>query len=150
MPEEFTPEEHAILAESPADTTYILDEDQLPARRHFAFRFTPLYRVAGAPFGITPATTACDVDGDHIRVRFGPWKVSTPLANVAAVETTGPFNVPKTIGPAHLSFADRGLTFATNAQRGVCVRFSEAIAGIEPFGMIRHPGLTVTVADCDA
>jgi hypothetical protein len=54
-----------------------------------------------------------------------------------------------TIGPAHLSFTDRGLTMATNGDRGVCIRFREPVAGIEPTGRIRHPGLTVTVADCD-
>jgi hypothetical protein len=29
----------------------------------------------------------------------------------------------------------------------VCVLFHEPVTGLEPFGRIRHPGLTVTVAD---
>src|SRR3954471_4338780 len=149
MPEEFTPEEHAILAESPADTSYILDEDEASPVRRFTFRFTPLYRAGALPFGVTPGRAGCELDGSDLRVWFGPWKVTTPLANVVGVETVGPFSIPKTIGPAHLSFADRGLTFATNPDRGVCVTFSEPITGIEPFKTIRHPGLTVTVADCD-
>jgi hypothetical protein len=53
----------------------------------------------------------------------------------------------KVFGPPHLSIADRGLTFATNARRGVCIRFHHPVAGIEPLGVVRHPGLTVTVDD---
>ena len=49
-------------------------------------------------------------------------------------------------GPAHLSFADRGLTFATNDVAGVCFTFREPVTGIDPLGTVRHPGLTVTVA----
>jgi hypothetical protein len=46
--------------------------------------------------------------------------------------------------------ADRGITFATNNERGVCIRFFDPIAGIEPTGRVLHPGMTVTVADPDA
>ena len=56
----------------------------------------------------------------------------------------------KTIGPAHLSLADRGLTFATNRDEGVCIRFHEPVKGIDPLGVLRHPALTVTVDDVDA
>ena len=41
---------------------------------------------------------------------------------------------------------DDGLTFGTNAERGVCVHFREKVRG--PF-VRRHSALTVTVADCD-
>jgi hypothetical protein len=73
--------------------------------------------------------------------------VRTPVANVAGTELTGPYRRVTTIGPAHLSLSDRGLTFATNPDAGVCLRFREPAAGIDPWGRIRHPGLTVTVAD---
>ena len=46
--------------------------------------------------------------------RFGPWQVQTALDNIADVSITGPYTFVKTAGPAHLSLADRGLTFATN------------------------------------
>lgn len=55
----------------------------------------------------------------------------------------------KTAGPAHLSLADKGLTFATNGDHGVCPIMRQAVPGIDPFGLLRHPNLTVTVADCD-
>lgn len=82
-----------------------------------------------------------------LRVRFGLWSLSTPLDNVAGVEETGDFAYLKTAGPAHLSLADRGVTFATNGDRAVCVRFHEPVRGIDPTGRIRHPGATLTVAD---
>jgi hypothetical protein len=42
------------------------------------------------------------------------------------------------------------LTFATNGERGVYVTFRRPIGGGEPTGRLRHPNLTLTVADCDA
>ncbi len=115
----------------------------------FPFRFDLPYRIAAAPFGVTPRTTWAEVDDDSLEVRFGPWTVRTELDNIAGVEESGPFGFLKTAGPAHLSFADRGLTFATNGQRGLCMRFVEPVGGIDPLGRIRHPGLTVTVDRID-
>jgi hypothetical protein len=76
--------------------------------------------------------------------------VRTGLANVAGAEVTGPYAWPKVIGPPHLSFADRGLTFATNPEQGTCIRFRDPVPGIDPIGVLRHPSLTVTVADAPA
>lgn len=113
----------------------------------FEFAFDSLFRAAGLPFGISPRTAWVDVDGTELRARFGVWVVRTPVANVAVTQATGPFQVAKVIGPAHLSLVDRGLTFATNADSGLCVRFHEPVRGIDPLGWIRHPALTLTVAD---
>ncbi|MFL6083494.1 MAG: hypothetical protein ACJ74F_09845 [Mycobacterium sp.] len=85
----------------------------------------------------------------RLTARFGPWHIETALDNIADVNITGPYAFVKTAGPAHLSLADRGLTFATNGDRGVCLIMRDAIAGIDPFGLLRHPNLTLTVADCD-
>ena len=115
----------------------------------FRFRFDPRYRVAAAPFGVLPATTRVVVEHGRLDIMFGPWRLSTPLDNVTGTEVTGPYSFVKTAGPAHLSFTDRGLTFATNGDRGLCIRFREPVPGIEPTGRLRHPGLTVTVADLD-
>jgi hypothetical protein len=65
------------------------------------------------------------------------------------VEVTGPYAFFKTVGPARLAITDRGLTFASNGDRGACLSFHSPVAGIDPFGMIRHPTLTVTVLDVD-
>ena len=113
----------------------------------FDFDFDPLYRVAALPFGVLPATARVELQDGRLVARFGLWRVTSDVANVKGTETTGPYGTLKTIGPAHLSVADRGLTFATNARRGLCISFREPVAGIEPTGRLRHPALTVTVAD---
>lgn len=113
----------------------------------FAFRFHPLYRVLAAPFGVMSGTALVEVADGHLTARFGPWILRTPLSNVVGCQRTGPFSVRKTAGPARLSMADGGLTFATNAEAGLCLCFREPVAGLEPFGVIRHPALTLTVAD---
>ncbi|MFG1644267.1 hypothetical protein ACGFMK_28615 [Amycolatopsis sp. NPDC049252] len=79
-------------------------------------------------------------------MRLGPWLVSTPLANLAGVEVSGPFHPLRALG-VRLSLADRGLTFGTTSARGVCIRFREPVPGIEPAGVLRHPSLTATVAE---
>ena len=113
----------------------------------FPFRFTTPYRIAGLPFGITPGSAAVEVTADELRIRFGPWKLRTPLGNVEACTETGPFQFVKTAGPAHLSLADRGMTCATNGDRGLCISFRDAVPGIDPLGRIRHPAVTVTVEE---
>ncbi len=118
----------------------------MQAVTRFRFRFTMPYRMAGAPFGVTPATTMVEVDRETFSVRFGPWSLETPLANVAGCDETGPFAFAKAGGPARMSLADRGISFATNGDRGLCVQFHEPVAAIEPLGRLRHPAATVTVA----
>ncbi|RCW46039.1 hypothetical protein DFQ14_102341 [Halopolyspora algeriensis] len=120
----------------------------MAAPRVFPFRFAPAYRLAGLPFGVTGATTRVEVTDGQLLVRFGPWSLRSPVSNVVATTTTGPFSFLPTAGPAHLSLTDRGLTCATNGERGLCIQFAEPVGGIEPFGLIRHPAVTVTVADC--
>lgn len=115
----------------------------------FDFDFDPLYRTAALAFAVTPGRCHVDVDDGRLVARFGFWTVATATANVAGTEVSGPYRTYTTIGPAHLSLADRGITFASNRRRGLCIRFVEPVRGIEPFGLLRHPGLTVTVADVD-
>ena len=113
----------------------------------FPFEFEPGYRLAARPFGVTAASAVVELTETDLAVRFGPWHVRTPLSNVVAASITGPYRFVKTAGPAHLSFSDRGLTFATNGRRGVFIEFAQPIQGIEPFGLLKHPNLTVTVTD---
>jgi hypothetical protein len=116
-----------------------------PAR--FPFRFAPAYRAPALAFGVTPATAWAQVVDGVLTVRFGPWRLRTTVDNVAGHEFTGGFRYWKTAGPAHLSFTDRGVTFATNPDRALCVRFTEPVAALDPTGRLRHPGATMTVAD---
>src|SRR5437763_5981849 len=113
----------------------------------FSFRFDAAYRAAALPFGVMPATASVTVDDGKLTVRFGLWRLRTPLANVTGTEVTGPYSFVKTAGPAHLSFSDRGVTFATNGERGLCIRFREPVRALDPTGRLRHPGATVTVDD---
>ena len=105
------------------------------------------FGLASLPFGVTPGRARVEVDDERLVARFGPWVVDTPLANVASAEVTGPYTWFKVAGPAHLSLKDRGLTFATTNRQGACLTFHEPVAGLDPWGRILHPGLTVTVAE---
>ena len=118
--------------------------------QRFPFRFASSYRLPALAFGITPATAWVEVDEHELRARFGPWSLRTPRTNIASVQETGDFSFLKTAGPAHLSFADHGVTFATNGDRAVCVLFHERVRGIDPTGRLLHPGATFTVADPSA
>jgi hypothetical protein len=117
--------------------------------RRFAFRFDPRYLLLGAPFGVLPQTTHIDV-GEEVEIRFGPWSMRFPRAEVRSVDETGPYHLWKTAGPPHLSLADGGVTFATNGERGVCIQLARPRGAIAPFGIIRHPAVTVTPESPDA
>jgi hypothetical protein len=114
----------------------------------FPFRFAHTYRLASFPFGVHPGNCEVRVTGDEVVARFGFWTVRTPLSNIKDTRITRDYAFVKAAGPARLSFADRGLTFATNGDEGLCLCFHEPVRGIDPAGLLRHPGLTVTVADC--
>ena len=115
----------------------------------FDFRFDSRYRKAARPFGVTPERAWVAVGDGELEARFGPWHVRTPLGNVTGAEITGPYAFLKTAGPARLAITDRGLTFASNGERGVRIDFASPVPGIDPLGLIRHPELTVTVTDVD-
>ncbi|MEO6410985.1 MAG: hypothetical protein ABIO48_00235 [Pedococcus sp.] len=117
--------------------------------RVFEFAFEGRYRLPALVFGIRPATARVVVTDDELLVRFGPWRLATPLSNIAGTEMSSGYAWHRTAGPAHLSLTDRGVTFATS-QRGVCVSFVEPVRAIEPTGILRHPAATMTVADPEA
>lgn len=119
----------------------------MPSERHFPFAFAPAYRMPALLFGVTPGTADVAVDDERLRIRFGPWRLSTPRTNLADWTETGGFSYLRTAGPARLSLSDRGITFATNGDRAVCVRFRLPVRAIEPTGRLLHPGVTVTVTD---
>lgn len=117
------------------------------ARQRFEFRFAPAYARAARPFGITPRNAWVEVGERELEARYGRWRVITPLSNLAAVEITGPYRFLKTAGPPRLGITDIGLTFASNGDRGVLLSFRRKVGGLGP---LRHPELTVTVADPEA
>ncbi len=113
----------------------------------FPFRFARSYRPVALAFGITPATADVEVADGHLRVRYGLWRLTTPLGNVRDTQRTGGFAWFKTVGPPHLSFADRGVSFTTNGDDALCVLFHEPVPVLDPTGRLRHPGATLSVAD---
>jgi hypothetical protein len=121
----------------------------MPEETRFRFAFAESYRRAALPFGITPRRAWVRVGDTELEARFGPWRVRTPLTNVTGVEITGPYRFFKTAGPARLAITDRGLTFATNGDRGVLIHFRRPVTGLDPLGLMTHPELTVTVADVE-
>ncbi len=120
-----------------------------PAPRHeqFPLRYAGIAGVVAHAVAPDERRAYVEVTDTSFTARYGPWVVHTTLDNIAEVSISGPYHQLKIIGPPRLSMADRGLTFATNTERGVCIRFFRPVAGIEPSGRLRHPGLTVTVAD---
>jgi hypothetical protein len=114
--------------------------------QEFPFAFDLRYARFLQLLGISPASARVIVTDHTLDARFGWWRVVTPLTNISGTAITGPYQPLKVIGP-RLSLADRGLSFGTGTDRGLCVLFHRPIPGIEPFGVIRHPGLTMTVTD---
>ena len=119
-------------------------------REFFPFRFERSYARLARWFAITADLAWVEVTDRDLRARFGPWRLQTPLSNIRAWAVTGPYSFVKTAGPAHLGITDRGLTFASNGDRGLAICFEEPVQGIEPLGLLRHPELTVTVAEPEA
>jgi hypothetical protein len=115
--------------------------------QRFDFRFAPAYCIAARPFGITPERAWVQIDDEHLLANYGPWRLRTTLANISRVAITGPYRFYRTAGPARLGITNGGLTFASNGERGVLLSFRKRVPAIDPLGLIRHPELTVTVAD---
>ncbi|MEL7206912.1 MAG: hypothetical protein AAGK32_01530 [Actinomycetota bacterium] len=114
----------------------------------FEFAFAERYRPMLRLIGVTPNTALVTVSDDELRVRFSRWVLSTPIDNIEGLERSGDYHWIKAIG-ARGSFADRGVTFGTNTDAGVCVKFKEPVPALLPGGAMPHPGATVTVADPD-
>ncbi len=115
----------------------------------FPFRFSRFAARTLPLFGIRHRTSAVVIDNGELLARFGRVRVATTLDNVLDAQVTGPYSWLKALG-VRVSMADRGLTFGSNTQAGVCLRFHRPVEGVMKRFGLRHPGLTVTVADPDA
>ncbi len=115
----------------------------------FDFAFDSATRWLLALVGVTPSTAHVTLtDDDRLVARFGPWSLETTLDNIHGMCVTGPYRAYRAIG-ARLSMVDRGLTFGSSTAGGVCLLLREPVPGLEPTGRIRHPGVTLTLADID-
>jgi hypothetical protein len=118
-------------------------------QQRFAFHHDPRFALPLRLLGVRPSTCWVTLDDDDFEARFGPWRLRTPVSNLADICRTGPYHWFKAVGPRG-SLADRGATFGTSPRGGVCVSFHEPVGALLGEGRFRHPGLTVTVADPEA
>ncbi|HEY8526305.1 MAG TPA: hypothetical protein VIL48_15140 [Acidimicrobiales bacterium] len=133
-------------ATSRAEVAPTATRPEAPRTVRFPFEFDARFVPLALPFGVLPTTAYIEVGDGEVLVRFGPWSLSTPVANVADVTPSGPYRWWKVAGPPRLSLADRGITFATTAAGGLCLRFREPVPAALPTSRLRHPSATVTVA----
>lgn len=120
------------------DTTFAFATDS---------RFTPLLLLAG----VTPGRSRVVVDDTHVRAQFGPYRLETARTNVVSASVTGPYQWWRGVG-IRVSLADRGLTFGSSVRGGTCLQLREPVS--LRIGRVtiplKHPGLTVTVAEPEA
>jgi hypothetical protein len=135
----------AALDELPAHTVTSVPATGSGAGQ-FEMAFDPRFRLPLAALGVTQTTAHVTITPGHLVACFGPWTCRTVPSNVRAVSLTGPYHWYRAIGP-RLSLADHGLTFGTTTTGGVCLQLRDPVPGIDPLGLIRHPNLTLTVAD---
>ncbi len=112
----------------------------------FPYRFDNRYALMWAPFGAWPGRDGVSVTDRTLRATFGLLVLETACDNVSGGHITERYRWWTAIG-ARLSAADDGLTFGTNADRGVCIHFDGRVPAV--LGWRPHSALTVTVADCD-
>lgn len=122
----------------------------MTASQRFPLAFDPAYRPAGVLFGVRPATAWVELRAQELAARYGFWSLRVAYRDIARVEVTGPYAYWKTAGPARLGVTDAGLSFTSNGNRGVLLTFRRPVRSRGPVTMLlRHPELTVTVADID-
>jgi hypothetical protein len=134
-----------LLAALAVDTSHDADAAELSIEQ-FEFEFDPQFRPFLALMGVTSGTAHVTLTAARLVVRFGPWTCETSIGNVRDVCRTGPYHWYKAIGPRG-SFVDRGVTFGTTTSGGVCVLLRESVPGLAPLGLLRHPGITLTLAE---
>lgn len=95
-------------------------------------------------FGVREGTAYVELGRDRLVARFGWLTIRTPLSNIEAYRVTGPYRWWAAFG-ARMSVRYKDFSFATTAERGVCVTFRQPVRLVW-----RHPALTVTVDDIPA
>lgn len=115
------------------------------AEQFFPYSFDNRFKLLLAPLLVTPKNGVTITD-TTLRATFGLFSLETPLDNVVGTSISGSHRWYKAIG-LRLSFADDGVTFGTDAGRGVCIEFGEKVGPV--IGPRRHSSLWVSVVDCD-
>jgi hypothetical protein len=113
------------------------------AARRFPIRIGRRSRPLLRLFGVRDGNAYVDLDSE-LDARFGFFRVSTPVSNVASWRIEGPWLWITAIG-VRTSIRHRDVTFGGSHHGGVRVDFQERVR----FGFLRIPALYVTVADLE-
>jgi hypothetical protein len=112
--------------------------------RFFPYEFDDRWRPLFAILRVGPDDGVTVGDDGSLVATFGRVRVVTTVDNVDHTQVTGPHRWYTAVG-LRLSFADDGLTFGTNHQRGLCIEFVERVPKV--IGFRPHSALWVSVAD---
>ena len=110
----------------------------------FPYRLDTRWKAMFKVLGVSDEDGVTVGDDGSLVATYGRKRVETTLDNVSTTEITGPHRWYTAVG-MRLSFADDGLTFGTNHQRGLCIEFVERIPKV--IGIKDHSALWVSVAD---
>ncbi|MEP6638622.1 MAG: hypothetical protein ABJC39_04665 [Chloroflexota bacterium] len=113
------------------------------AAQRFPIRVGPRSRPLLRLFGVRDDNAFVTLDGD-LDARFGWFRMTTPVSNIASWRIEGPWHWITAIG-VRTSLRYRDLTFGGNPDGGVRIDFRERV----PFGPIGIQALYVTVADLE-
>jgi hypothetical protein len=116
---------------------------QRVSSQFFPYDRDPRWKLLLFPLGLDD-DDGVTVDDETVRATFGRFAIDTPRSNIAGASLSGPFRWYTAVG-LRLSFSDDGLTFGTNHERSVCIRFHERIRRV--IGFRDHSSLWVSVAD---
>ena len=112
--------------------------------QHFPYRLDMRWKAMFSLLGVDDSDGVTVGDDGSLVATYGRKRVETTVDNVAGTEISGPHRWYTAVG-LRLSFADDGLTFGTNHQRGLCIEFVERIPKV--IGFKDHAALWVSVAD---
>jgi hypothetical protein len=116
-------------------------------RQQFGYAVDRRYLPLLLPFLFRPSRDGVTLTAEGwFEATFGFVKIATPQSNISDVHITGDYRWWTAFG-VRSSFADDGLSFGTNHERGLCVHFAEKVPS--PLRRSGHSALTVTVADVE-
>ena len=110
----------------------------------FPYRFDNRWKPVFVGLRVKQTDGVTVTDDGILRATYGWATVETPLVNIDHTLVTGPHRWYTAVG-LRLSFADDGITFGTNHERGLCIEFVEKVPRV--IGMRPHSALWVSVAD---
>ena len=109
----------------------------------FPIRIGPRSRAVVRLFGATPETAYAEL-GDDLEIRFGRFRIRTPIANVARYRIEGPFPWITAIG-VRMSVRHRDVSFCGSNHGAVRMDLVERVR----WGPVRVPAVWAGADDLD-